>query len=187
MLQGKRIAILATDGYEQSELTEPLKRLRDVDAEVRIVSLESGAIRGESGGQWGETVPVNDTVDNVSAEDFDALVIPGGLYNPDQLRANSDAVSFVRSMFDAGKPIAAICHGPWLLVEAGIARGRKLTSYPSIRTDITNAGGLWIDEPVVVDQGLVTSRSPEDLDAFIAKIVEETREGRHEDRVTRAA
>jgi protease I len=187
MLQGKRIAILATEGYEQSELTEPLKRLREVDADVRIVSLGEGSIRGESNGQWGDSVSVNETVDHVSSDDFDAVVIPGGLYNPDQLRANSDAVGFVRSMFDAKKPIAAICHGPWLLVEAGIARGRKLTSYPSIRTDITNAGGLWVDEEVVVDQGLITSRSPKDLDAFIAKIVEETREGRHEDRVTRAA
>ncbi len=187
MLQGKRIAILATDGYEQSELTEPLKRLREAGAEVRIVSLEPGTIRGESNGQWGDTVDVDLTVDEATADDFDTLVIPGGLYNPDQLRASSDAVSFVRSMFDARKPIAAICHGPWLLVEAGIARGRKLTSYPSIRTDVINAGGLWIDEPVVVDQGLITSRSPKDLDSFIAKIVEETREGRHEERVTRAA
>lgn len=187
MLQGKRIAILATDGYEQSELTEPLNQLRDAGAEVRIVSLESGDIRGESNGRWGGTVPVDHTVDEVSADQFNALVIPGGLYNPDQLRANATAVSFVRSMFDAKKPIAAICHGPWLLVEAGIARGRKLTSYPSIRTDITNAGGLWVDEPVVVDQALITSRSPKDLEAFIAKIVEEVREGKHEDRVTTRA
>lgn len=187
MLQGKRIAILATDGFEESELKEPLERLRGADAEVRIVSLEPGAIRGESGGQWKDTVPVNHTIDEVSANDFDTLVIPGGLYNPDTLRANEKAVSFVRDMFNAKKPIAAICHGPWLLVEAGIARGRKLTSYPSIRTDITNAGGLWVDEEVVVDQALITSRSPEDLDAFIAKIIEETREGRHEDRLTKAA
>jgi protease I len=187
MLQGKRIAILATNGFEQSELQEPLKQLRDVDAEVNVVSLEPGTIRGESKGEWGNSVPVDQTIDEVSEEDFDALVIPGGLYNPDQLRANPEAVLFVRAMFNARKPVAAICHGPWLLVEAGIARGRKLTSYPSIRTDITNAGGLWLDEPVVVDQGLITSRSPDDLQAFIAKIVEETREGRHEDRITKAA
>ena len=187
MLQGKRIAILATNGFEQSELQEPLKQLRDVDAEVKVVSLEPGTIRGETNGEWGDSVPVDLTVDQASEDDFDTLVIPGGLYNPDQLRANPDAVQFVRAMFNARKPIAAICHGPWLLVEAGIARGRKLTSYPSIRTDITNAGGLWIDEPVVVDQGLITSRSPEDLEAFVAKIVEETREGRHENRITKAA
>ena len=187
MLQGKRIAILATDGYEQSELTEPLKRLRDADADVSIVSLKKGEIRGETNGQWADSVKVDKTVDEVSADDFDTLVIPGGLYNPDKLRTSSKAVSFVRSMFDAKKPIAAICHGPWLLIEADIVRGRKLTSYPSIRTDITNAGGLWLDEPVVVSQGLVTSRSPADLDAFCSKIIEETREGKHEHRVTSKA
>jgi len=187
MLHGKRIAILATDGYEQSELTEPLKRLRDANADVRIVSLEKGDIRGENNGQWADRVAVDKTVDEVSADDFDTLVIPGGLYNPDTLRSNSKAVSFVRAMFDAKKPVAAICHAPWLLVEAGIVRGRKLTSYPSIKTDIINAGGLWVDEPVVVHQALITSRSPKDLDAFIAKIIEETREGRHEHRVTTEA
>lgn len=187
MLQGKRIAILATNGYEQSELTEPLQRLREADADVRIVSLEKTDIRGESNGQWADTVRVDLTVDEVSADDFDSLVIPGGLYNPDALRNNGKAVSFVRSMFDAKKPVAAICHGPWLLVEADIARGRTLTSYPSIKTDITNAGGLWVDEPVVVDQALITSRSPDDLEVFIGKIIEETREGRHQHRVTTEA
>ena len=127
---------------------------------------------------------VDITVDEISAEDFDTLVIPGGLYNPDKLRSNSKVVRYVRAMFDAKKPVAAICHAPWLLVEADIARGRKLTSYPSIKTDIINAGGQWVDEPVVVHQTLITSRSPKDLDAFIAKIIEETREGRHEHRVT---
>jgi len=187
MLQGKRIAILATDGFEQSELTVPLDTLRKADADVTVVGLESGTIRGVKGHEWGEETQVDATIDEVSAENFDTLVIPGGLYNPDALRQNEKAVSFVRDMFNAKKPVAAICHGPWMLIEADIVRGRRLTSYPSIRTDVTNAGALWVDEEVVVDQALITSRSPADLDAFCAKIIEETREGKHEHRVTKAA
>lgn len=187
MLQGKKIAILATDGFEQSELTEPLNKLKATGADVKVVAPEGGTIRGVKGEGWGDSVNVDATLDEVSAEDFDTLVLPGGLYNPDTLRQNGKAVSFVKNMFTAKKPIAAICHGPWLLIEADIVRGRKVTSYPSIKTDITNAGGLWVDEEVVVSQALITSRSPKDLDAFIAKTVEETREGVHEHRVTQAA
>lgn len=182
MLQGKRIAILATDGYEQSELTEPLERLRATDAEVKVVSLQKGKIRGMRGREWAEEVDVDAVVEDVSAEDFDSLVIPGGLLNPDTLRQDEAAVQLVRAMFDAKKPVAAICHGPWMLAQANVLRNRKVTSYPSIRTDLTNAGALWKDQEVVVDKGLVTSRSPADLDAFCDKVIEETREGRHEGR-----
>lgn len=187
MLQGKRIAILATDGFEQSELTEPLNTLRDAGADVKVVSPKGGEIRGVKGHEWGDSVPVDVDLDAASTDDFDTLVLPGGLYNPDALRATPKAVKFVRRMFEAKKPIAAICHGPWLLVEADVVRGRKLTSYPSIKTDLVNAGALWVDEEVVVHQGLITSRSPADLEPFCAKIVEETLEGRHDHRVTEAA
>lgn len=187
MLQGKNVAILATDGYEQSELTRPLEALREAGATVRIVSLKSGSIRGVKGHEWADTVEVDATVDEISARDFDSLVIPGGLYNPDALRQSEKSVDLVRDMFEAKKPIAAICHGPWLLVEADVVRDRDVTSYPSIRTDLRNAGANWKDEEVVVHLGLVTSRSPKDLDAFCAKLLEETREGIHQRRATEAA
>ncbi len=182
-LTGRTVAVLATDGFEESELRSPVAALKAAGATVRIVSIGDTAltIRGWAEHDWAEdSINVDGTVPEMKAADFDALMIPGGVMNPDRLRANADAVSFVRDFFSAGKPVAAICHAPWLLVEAGVAKGRKLTSYPSIRTDLVNAGANWVDEEVVVDQGLVTSRSPEDLDAFNAKMVEEIFEGVHD-------
>lgn len=182
MLNGKKVAILATDGFEQSELMEPHRALVDAGADVKVVSLKSGTIRGVKGLEWSESVNVNLVIDDAAAEDFDALVLPGGVYNPDILRTEDKAVKFVRDMVQADKPVAAICHGPWLLIEAGVIRGRRATSYHSIRTDMINAGAEWVDEAVVVYNGLVTSRSPEDLDQFCRKIVEEIGEGRHRQR-----
>ncbi|CAN5717064.1 type 1 glutamine amidotransferase domain-containing protein [soil metagenome] len=180
-LSGRTVAILSTDGFEESELLHPLEALREADATVKVISIpaSSKSIRGWADGNWGESVKVDAVVSDVSAEDFDALLLPGGVINPDKLRMDSDAVDFVRAFFAAGKPVAAICHGPWLLVEADVARGRELTSWASIRTDLENAGANWVDEEVVVDQGLVTSRSPEDLDAFVDKMLEEIAEGVH--------
>ena len=145
-----------------------------------LISLEAGAIKGWKDGNWGDAEQVDRTVADAKAEDYDALLLPGGVMNPDKLRMDTDAVAFVRAFFDQHKPVAAICHGPWLLAEAGVLRGRKLTSYPSIRTDLTNAGAEWVDEEVVVDNGLITSRSPKDLPAFNAKMVEEIAEGVHQ-------
>jgi len=180
-LSRRRVAVLATHGFEESELLQPLEALKEADAKVKVISLSSSSdeIRGWADGNWGETVDVDAVVSDVSADDFDALVIPGGVINPDKLRMDSDAVDFVRAFFTAGKPVAAICHGPWLLVEADVARGREMTSWASIRTDLENAGANWVDEEVVVDQGLVTSRSPDDLDAFVDKMLEEIAEGVH--------
>jgi protease I len=181
-ISGKRIAILATHGFEESELMVPKHRLEEAGAEVDVVSLEPGEIWGWQGEDWRDPVPVDRTLDEVSVDDYDALVLPGGVINPDLLRANKEAVAFVRDFYKSKKPLAAICHGPWLLVEAGIAKGRKMTSYKSIVTDVKNAGANWVDQAVVVDQGLITSRNPGDLEAFSAKIIEEVREGRHERR-----
>ena len=183
-LRGKSVAILATDGFEQSELMEPLKALRGAEASVDIVSLEPGEIRGWKDKDWGDRVPVDRTVEQASPDDYDALVLPGGQINPDVLRADPDAVGFVRAMVRSGKPVAAICHGPWLLVEAGALRGLRATSYKSIRTDMTTAGADWVDEAVVVDDGIVTSRQPGDLPAFCARLIEEIGEGRHHARDT---
>ena len=175
-----RIAILATDGFEKSELFEPRRQLQAAGATVTIVSLEKGEIKSWDETDWGESVAVDKTLDEVKVGDFDALVLPGGQINPDKLRTEKKAVSFIRDFFESGKTLAAICHAPWLLVEAGVVEGRKLTSFQSIATDVKNAGGHWEDSEVVVDQALITSRNPDDLDAFCAKIVEEVKEGRHE-------
>jgi protease I len=181
-LAGKKVAILATDGFEQSELTEPRRKLMENGATAHVIAPHSGAIQGMQHHDKGEKVSVDKTLDEAKPEEYDALVLPGGVANPDALRTDEKAVGFVRAFFDARKPVAAICHGPWTLVEADVVRGRTLTSWPSLKTDIRNAGGTWVDEEVVVDQGLVSSRKPQDLDAFCKKMVEEIREGSHERR-----
>lgn len=175
-----RIAILATDGFEKAELFEPKRQLEAAGAEITVVSLEKGEIKSWDKTDWGESVAVDKVLGEVSVSDFDALVLPGGQINPDLLRVEPKAVDFVRQFFNSGKTLAAICHAPWLLVEADVVRGRQITSYKSIKTDVINAGGKWEDTEVVVDQALVTSRHPGDLDAFVKKIIEEVREGRHE-------
>ena len=178
-LKGKKVAILAADMFERVELEQPMQALKDAGADVEVVSIHDGEIRGFEHFDPATTVKVDKTVEEVSADDYDALMIPGGVGNPDQLRGDENAVAFVRAMFDAKKPLAAICHGPWVLVEAGVVRGRKVTSWPTLRTDIRNAGGDWVDRDVVVDQGLVTSRKPEDIPAFNRKMIEEFAEGVH--------
>jgi len=178
-LQGKRVAFLATDMVEQVELTEPWKAVQDEGATPELVSLEDGEIQGFNHYDKADTFKVDRTVEEASADDYDALVIPGGVGNPDAMRMNENAVEFTRQFFEQGKPVGVICHGPWMLVEAGVVRDRTVTSWPSLQTDIRNAGGNWVDEEVVVDNGLVTSRKPDDLPAFTAKIVEEFAEGRH--------
>ena len=177
---GKRVAILATDGFEESELRSPREALLQSGAFVDLISLKSGSIKGWKDGNWGDAEQVDRTVSDAKVEDYDALLLPGGVMNPDKLRMDPDAVAFVRAFFDQGKPVAAICHGPWLLAEADVVRGRKLTSYPSIRTDLMNAGAEWVDAEVVADKGLVTSRNPKDLPAFNAKMLEEIAEGVHQ-------
>jgi protease I len=179
-IQGKRIAFLAMDGVEQVELTEPWKAVKDAGATPELISLESGEIQGFNHDEKADTFPVDKLVAEVSAEDYDGLVLPGGVANPDTLRMYDEAVDFVRDFFKQQKPVAAICHGPWMLVEADVVEGRTVTSWPSLKTDIRNAGGNWVDKEVVVDNGLVTSRKPDDLKAFCAKAVEEFAEGRHE-------
>jgi protease I len=179
-LEGKRVAFLATDGVEQIELTEPWKAVEDAGGTPELIAPEGGEIQGFEHLDKADTFSVDHTVAEADASQYDALVLPGGVANPDFLRTQEDAVAFVRAFFEDGKPVAAICHAPWTLVEADVVRGRKVTSWPSIRTDLRNAGAEWVDEEVVVDEGLVTSRKPDDLEAFCDKVVEEICEGRHE-------
>ncbi len=178
-LSGKKVAVLATNGFEQSELQTPVEALKQEGAQVDIVSLEAGNIKGWKEKNWGNEVQVDKTVNEVTSDEYDALVLPGGVMNPDKLRMNKGAVDFVNGFMQEGKPVAAICHGPWTLIETGALKGRTLTSYPSLRTDLENAGATWVDEEVHVDNGLVTSRTPKDLPAFCKKMVEEIREGVH--------
>jgi protease I len=179
-LKGKKVALLAADMVERVELEEPRKALEDAGAQVELVSIHDGEIQAFDHFEPKKKLKVDKTVEEVHATDYDALLVPGGVGNPDQLRGDENAVSFVRDFFEQGKPVAAICHAPWILVEAGVVRGRKLTSWPTLQTDIKNAGGNWVDEEVVVDEGLVTSRKPDDLPAFNKKMVEEFCEGKHE-------
>lgn len=186
-IEQARVLILATDGFEQSELAVPLERLREAGATVEVASPSGEAIRGWNETDWGDRFDVDLKLDEVDIETYDAIVLPGGQINPDKLRTDMRAVDLVRDFVEAGKVVAAICHGPWMLVEADVVQGRTLTSYHSIRTDVVNAGGDWIDREVVSDQGLVTSRSPDDLDAFVSKIVEEIEERPHAQRKAGAA
>jgi protease I len=183
-LDGKRIAFLFTEGVEQVELTEPMKAVKDAGAEVDLISLEEGEVQMFNHLDEGDTIEANRAVSEVSASDYDGLVLPGGVANPDALRLDKDAVRFVRDFYEQDKPSGVICHAPWMLIEAGVAKGRTVTSWPSLQTDLRNAGAEWVDKEVVVDDGLVTSRKPDDLPAFCAKIVEEFAEGEHEQKVT---
>ena len=171
-LKGKRVAILATDGFEESELLEPRRALDGAGASTVVIGPKGGSIKGWSRGNWGQSVAVDLTLDKAQADDYDALLLPGGVMNPDRLRTDKSAVAFVRAFFDSEKPVAAICHAPMMLIEADVLRDRTLTSWPSLQTDIRNAGGRWIDEEVVVDRGLVTSRKPDDIPAFNEKMIE---------------
>lgn len=179
-LDGKCVAVLVTDGFEQSEFEKPVKVLRENGAEVKVVSFKTGKVKAWKEKNWGDEFDADMSIDDAVCENFDALVLPGGVMSPDKLRANSEVVSFVGCFLESGKPIAAICHGPWTLIETGKLKGRKMTSYHSIKTDLVNAGVKWVDEQVVADRGLVTSRNPKDLDAFCEKMVEEIREGVHQ-------
>jgi protease I len=176
----KRIAILATDGFEESELTSPKQHLEQQGWTAEIVSLKSGTIKGWADGNWSNEYDVTTTLENANPDDYDALLLPGGVINPDQLRREQKAVNFVKAFFEAKKPVAAICHAPQILVDANVLKGRKVTSFKSIKQDLINAGALWEDAEVVVDNGLVTSRDPNDLPAFNKKMVEEIKEGKHE-------
>jgi protease I len=187
-INGKRVAILATDGFEQPEMVKPRAALDDAGAETTLIAPKSGKVQAWNMTDWGDKFSVDQTLDEVSPDDFDALMLPGGVINPDKLRLNAKAVEFVKAFFDAGKPVAAICHAPIMLIEAGVVHGRRLTSWPSIRTDLVNAGALWEDSEVVSDDGLVTSRKPDDIPAFNKKMIEEFAEGMHEPRsVSKAA
>jgi protease I len=180
-LAGKKVAVLATDGFEQSELTDPVQALRNAGAEVHVVSPKAGQIQGMKHDEKGDKIRVDKTLAEADGADYDALVLPGGVANPDRLRLERQAIAFIRRFVEDDKPIAAICHGPWTLIDAGGVAGRRMTSWPSLKNDLKNAGAQWVDEAVVVDNGLVTSRKPDDLPAFCAKMIEEIAEGRHAD------
>jgi len=180
-LDGKRVAILVANGFEQVELTGPREALEKAGAETQIVSPAGETVRGWEETKWGKTFRVDVPLKKAKADDYDALLLPGGVMNPDKLRCDPKALDFVRAFFEEGKPVAAICHAPWTLIDAGVVRGRRLTSYHSIRTDLKNAGAEWVDEQVVVDDGLVTSRKPADIPAFNRKVIEEIGEGQHQD------
>lgn len=182
-LEGKRVAFLFTEGVEQVELTEPLKAVREAGADTELISLQKGEVQMFNHLDKDDTIEAERAASDADASDYDGLVIPGGVANPDALRTDKDAVRFVRDFFEQDKPVAIICHGPWMLVEADVARGRTVTSWPSLKTDLRNAGAEWVDEQVVVDNGLVTSRKPDDLPAFCEKVVEEIAEGKHEQHV----
>lgn len=179
-LNGKKVALLVANGFEQVELTDPKQALEAAGAQTVIVSPQKGTVKGWNHTDWGDEFEVDVSIDEANASQYDGLVLPGGVMNPDHLRTNQKAVRFVRDFFEAHKPVAAICHGPWTLIEAGVVDGRKMTSYHSIQTDLKNAGADWVDQEVVVDHGLVTSRNPDDLPAFNRKMVEEIAEGKHE-------
>ncbi|HKC55512.1 MAG TPA: type 1 glutamine amidotransferase domain-containing protein [Vicinamibacterales bacterium] len=178
-LKGKRVAALATNGFEQDELVKPRKALEDAGAKVDVVSPEAGRIRGWKHKDWGDEVSVDRTLDQAKADEYDALLLPGGVMNPDRLRMDPRAVQFVKRFFADGKPIAVICHGPWTLIEAGVVRDLTMTSWPSVKTDLINAGARWVDKEVVVDRGIVSSRKPDDIPAFNRKMIEEFAEGLH--------
>jgi protease I len=178
-LQGKKVAVLVANGFEQSELEEPCAALEEAGADTQIVSPEDGEVKGWSHDRFGDSFVVDVKLKGAKVENYDALLLPGGVMNPDRLRELPEAVAFVRSFFEAGKPVAAICHGPQILIDADVVAGRKLTSYPSVKTDLINAGANWVDEKVVTDQGLVTSRKPDDIPYFNAKMIEEFAEGVH--------
>ena len=186
-LKGMRVAILATDGFEQSELLEPRKALEAAGAATVLIAPKAGSIAGWRHGAWGQSVPVDLTLDKTQADDYDALMLPGGVMNPDRLRTNKAAVAFVRAFFDSEKPVAAICHAPIMLIEADVLHDRRLTSWPSLQTDIRNAGGRWTDEEVVVDRGLVTSRKPEDIPAFNRRMIEAIADGAPSARMDRGS
>lgn len=178
-LEGKRVAILVENGFEQVELTSPKQALEDAGARADVVSPVDGQVRGWEHTDWGDELPVDVRLEDANPDDYDGLVLPGGVMNPDKLRVNETALRFVRHFFEAGKPVASICHGPWTLINAGVVEGREMTSYHTIRKDLENAGARWVDKDVVVDRGLTTSRNPDDLPAFNAKMVEEIAEGVH--------
>lgn len=178
-LPNKKVALLVTDGFEQVELTSPREALDDAGATTHLISPASDKVQGMNHDEKGDKFSVDVTLDSANPDDYDALVLPGGVANPDTLRTNDKAIRFIKAFFEAGKPVAAICHGPWTLIEADVVRGRQVTSWPSLKTDLRNAGADWVDEEVVCDQGLVTSRKPADLPAFNRKMIEEIAEGVH--------
>lgn len=181
-LNNKKAAIVVADGFEEVEFTKPLEALKNSGVSTEVISIKAGKVKAWAKKEWGKEYKVDKSIDQANAKDYDALVLPGGVMNPDQLRMNKHVINFVSSFMTEGKPVAAICHGPWTLIETGQVKGKRMTSWPSLKTDLTNAGAQWVDEEVVVDKGLVTSRKPDDLPAFCEKMLEEIGEGIHRDR-----